>query len=261
MLSEASERRGVLTVEETTKNVAPSVKAETVASGVRETVESGFLHQVGVLQQTTYTISVDSVRITNTRSLHEDTDFATASITIGTGQPQTQTKALGNLNNGTHPIGFSFPGITVPAGQKVVLTYAIVNNGHGSPGEVQKLLTQAGTSLANKAAQAAAAAVGGAIGAELGASIGSAAVPIIGTALGALAGWLVGELTGIIFADCDGPVAAGVHVFTAQDLATAQSQSDHTPGTDSAWGCGSNSEYYVNWSTSVQTSAPVAKAP
>lgn len=249
-------------MEETTKNVAPTVKSETIAaSSAREaTIDSALLHNIGALQQTTYTISVDSVRITNTRSLHEDTDFATASVTVGTGQPQTQTKALGNLNNGTHPVGLTFSGITVPAGQKVVLSYAMVNNGHGSPSEVQTMLTQAGNTLANKAAQAAATAIGGAIGAELGSSIGSAAVPIIGTALGALAGWLVGELTGIIFADCDGPVAAGVHVFTAEDLQKAQSQSDHTPGTDSAWGCGSNSEYYVNWSTSVQQRPLEAKA-
>jgi hypothetical protein len=133
-----------------------------------------------------------------------------------------------------------------------VLTYAVVNSGHASQAEVESALTKAGTSLADKAAQAAAKVIGGAIGAELGSSIGTAAVPIVGTALGALAGWLVGELASLVFANCDGPVAAGVHVFTIADLTKGMTGSDYTPGVDSAHGCGSNSEYYVNWSVSTQ---------
>lgn len=214
-----------------------------------------------------YTFSVPSLQIDNTRSLHEDTDYVSVTLTIGTNPPQTKTKALGNVNNGTHVIGLDFDGISVPAGQNAVLSYAVVNNGHASEADVESALVKAGDSLGEKAAQAAASAIGGAIGAELGASIGTAAVPILGTALGVLAGWLIGELGGIVFADCDGPVAAGVHILSAADLAggtaggAVLSDTDHSPGTDSAWGCGSNSDYYVTWSVNAGATPPPPPRP
>ena len=95
---------------------------------------------------------------------------------------------------------------------------------------------------------------GGAISAALGASIGTAVVPIIGTALGAVAGWLVSSAGKLIFANCDGAVAAAIHTFTGAQLRTGTGQgrhlgaTDHHPGTDSPHGCGSNSNYDVNWS-------------
>jgi hypothetical protein len=64
----------------------------------------------------------------------------------------------------------------------------------------------------------------------------------------------VGEVGTILFANCDGPVAAGVHVFTGAELTSmttggkAVTQTDHNPGTDSPHGCGGNSNYFVTWS-------------
>ncbi len=201
-----------------------------------------------------YMFSLDSFRITDTRSLHKDTDYASLSLAVGSAPALTKTKAMGDLNNGTFKVGLTFDNVAVSPNVPVVLTYAIVNNGHGSQAQVEKSLEQAGTQLAQKAASAAAQAIGAEIGSVLGASIGTAAVPVIGTALGALSGWLVGEIGGFLFANCDGPVAAGVHVFTGAELAaqTASgkiiSATDHNPGTDSPHGCGSNSNYFVTWS-------------
>jgi hypothetical protein len=201
-----------------------------------------------------YTFSLDSFQITDTRSLHRDTDYVSVSLAIGSAPAITKTKAMGDLNNGTFKVGLSFDNVVVQPNQPVVFTYAIVNNGHGSQASVEKSLQQAGTQLADKAAQAAAQAVGAEIGSVLGASIGTAAVPVVGTALGALTGWLVGEIGTVLFANCDGPVAAGVHVFSGADLAArtaggkALTQTDHNPGTDSPHGCGGNSNYYVTWS-------------
>jgi hypothetical protein len=201
-----------------------------------------------------YTFSMDSFRITDTRSAHEDTDYVSISLAVGSAPPITKTKAMGNLNNGTFKVGLEFDSVSVGSDMPVVFTYAIVNNGHGSQANVEQSLQKAGTQLAQKAAEAAAKAVGAEIGSALGASIGTAAVPVVGTALGALAGWLVGEIGGFLFANCDGPVAAGVHVFKGADLASQTgggkvlTQTDHNPGTNSPTGCGSNSNYYVSWS-------------
>ncbi len=172
-------------------------------------------------------------------------------------QPQTLTKSMGNVNNGTHPVNLSFSPIAIDLDDTVVFNYLILNNGHSSQQTVDNALTQAGTSLAKAGAQAAATAIGSGVGALVGASVGSAVVPLIGTALGALAGWLVSELTGIIFANCDGPVAAEQATFTGWQLHTATlggavlRRTTTHPGTDSATGCGSNSVYKVTWSVSL----------
>jgi hypothetical protein len=87
-------------------------------------------------------------------------------------------------------------------------------------------------------------------------------IPIVGSALGALAGWLVTSLAGLAFANCDGPVAAGMNILTAKSLrqATAGGQplhrSDDQPGVDSPAGCGSNSYYRVDWEVTALPTTP-----
>jgi hypothetical protein len=201
-----------------------------------------------------YRFAIESFRIDNTRARHEDTVFVSASLAVGRAQPQTHTRRMGDLNNGTYSPDVPFEAVSIDDNDTVVLSYTIINNGHTDPNVVEKALGQAASTLAGKAAQAAASAVGGAIGSVLGAEIGTAAVPLVGTALGALAGWIVGEVGGALFANCDGAVAAGVHPFTGAQLRAVASDgkilqnTDHNPGTDSPTGCGSNSDYYVTWS-------------
>jgi hypothetical protein len=202
----------------------------------------------------TYLFALDSFRITDTRSLHEDTDYVSISLAVGAAAPITRVKYMGDVNNGTFKPGVSFDNVAVDPTMPAVFSYTIVNNGHGAKANVEKALEQAGTQLAQKAAQAAAKAVGAEIGSLLGASIGTAAVPIVGTALGTVAGWLVSEIGSVLFANCDGPVAAGLHAFTGAELAAmtaggkVMTQTDHNPGIDSPRGCGRNSNYYVTWS-------------
>ena len=200
-----------------------------------------------------YTFAVPSFTIHNTRALHKDTDYVSISLAVAGRQPMTKTRAMGDLNNGTFYPDLAFDNVPVDDEQAVIFSYLIVNNGHSDPNTVEKALLQAASVLAAKAAQAAAAEIGVAIGAALGASIGTAVVPVIGTALGALSGWLVSEIGTIVFANCDGPVAAAVHPFTGAQLRAATKNgstmqtADHHPGTNSPWGCGSNSSYDVSW--------------
>ena len=72
--------------------------------------------------------------------------------------------------------------------------------------------------------------------------------------LGVLGGKLAEMLIGVVFADCDGPVALEQVTFTGKEL---QSLTDDThphsvttshPGTDSPTMCGSNSLYAITWS-------------
>lgn len=200
-----------------------------------------------------YNFSVDSFTITNTRSRHEDTDFIAASVAVAGRPTRSASQSLGDLNNGTYPTAIMFKDVEVGENETAVFTYNIVNNGHSDPSTVEKTLLEATETLATKGAELAVKAAGPAIGAALGASIGTGVVPIIGTALGALAGWVVSYGGGLLFANCDGAVASAVHTFSGKQLREGTrlvgqlSNSDYQPGTDSPAGCGSNSQYNVNW--------------
>lgn len=191
----------------------------------------------------TFSFTLDSFKITDTRSRHEDTDYVSFTLAVnpqgGKGTPKTVTKAMGNVNNGTHPVNLTFPSVTINSTDVVVLNYLIVNSGHKNAGQIESALEAAGSNLAAKG------------GVALGAAVGSA-VPGLGTALGAIAGWLAGEITGMLNANCDGAVAAEQDTFTYNDLLAKTASGKFTqttkhPGTNSPHGCGSNSMYYVTW--------------
>ena len=88
----------------------------------------------------------------------------------------------------------------------------------------------------------------------------------IGAVIGAIAGWFVDSVAGFIFPDCDGPVAAGLYVFSATQLRYLTPNglyigTDENPGVTSGSGCGDNSDYQVTWScfdpSNVTADAPV----
>lgn len=182
-----------------------------------------------------FSFVLESFQITDTRSLHKDTDYVSFSMVVnpqnGKGRPQTLKKAMGDLNNGTYNVNLSFPNVTVNPTDTVVLNYLIVNSGHKSPGDVESLLEKAGVDFL---------------------SYGASQIPYLGSALGLLSTWFGNELVGLINADCDGVVAAERDTFTYADLmAKTQNgpfnQTTRHPGTDSPHGCGGNSNYYVTW--------------
>jgi hypothetical protein len=201
-----------------------------------------------------YSVGLDWIQISNTRSRFKDTVFAAMSLSSGMGAPVTETAGLGNLDEGSYSPGLRFGNVAVRDGKVMVLHYNVINDGSDSSSVVRQAIDQVAKTLAQKGADAAAQVGGSAIGGYLGAQLGTIAIPIVGTALGALAGWLVGKSIPLLFPDCDGYVAAGVHAFTSQELRSYTAgghsieRSDLSPGTDSPAGCGSNSEYTVAWS-------------
>ena len=187
-----------------------------------------------------FTFTLDSFQITDTRSLHEDTDYVTFTLLVkakdGSGTPRVLTKSMGDVNNGVHSVNLAFTNVQVNPTDTVTLNYLIVNSGHKNPSQTIAALESAGTKLATQG----------------GAAIGTAILPGLGSILGAVAGWLAGQLVSIINANCDGPVAAEQDSFTFDDLVARTKngqfkQSTRHPGTDSATGCGRNSNYIVNW--------------
>jgi len=74
-----------------------------------------------------------------------------------------------------------------------------------------------------------------------------------------LAGWVVGEVGGLLFANCDGVVAAGIHVYSSPELIQMTAgghqltETVEHPGTHSPDGCGGNSHYFTT--TTISTLA------
>src|SRR5271154_7130987 len=160
------------------------------------------------------TFTMDSFGISNTRSLHNDTDYVFLSVTVGGNAPVFVQKSMGD-----------------------------VNSGHQGDNTRQKA-AQAALSTIAKEVITHKAITAGAI------AVGAILVPLVVSAVAAVAGVLaVVEVGLLIFADCDGLVAAGAIPFTGADLIRRTSagqrianNTDH-PGIDSPDGCGSNSHY------------------
>jgi hypothetical protein len=202
------------------------------------------------MSTTTYTFTLVSFKITDTRSLHEDTDYVSMAVAVNHNAPITSpTKSMGDLNNGTFKVNLSIAVAAAPT-DVVAFTYSIVNTGFAK-NSVEADLQKATAAAASKGAAAGAGAAGGAVGGPLGAGIAAVGTEAVG--------WALGKLEGIIFANCDGPVAAGDHVFTGAQLAAhtaggkVYTVTDDNKGSDSPHGCGSNSRYYVTWSVSAHT--------
>ena len=201
---------------------------------------------MGVGTHYDYTFTIDSFKITNTRSVHNDTDYVSMAVVVGDNPPiNVPIKSMGDVNNGVHAVNLSIPNVADPGGQRVAFSYSIVNNGHSSD-----TFEQALSALVSAAATKAAEAGGGALAGPAGEAVGSGA-----------GAWAIGKLLGIIFADCDGPVAAADHTYSAAELAAEANgkvvtTTDNNKGTDSPNGCGSNSQYYVTWSVQGNLIAP-----
>ena len=61
-----------------------------------------------------YTFTLNSFRITDTRSVHNDTDFVAIAVAVGNKPPITApTVSMGDVNNGTHTVNVSIPNVVV----------------------------------------------------------------------------------------------------------------------------------------------------
>ena len=169
-----------------------------------------------------YVFALDSLSITDTRSLGSDTNHATIQVQVDNGPIVKASKDLGDQNNGFHPIGLVLPPVTIPNGDhKLKFTFAI-NNG-GTNFDIAKYASD----------------------------ILDGTLPGASQALSYL-------FPGLFSGGCNGPVAVlgppfnyQPYVFTPGDLLAGGAKYTNTlwfPGIDSPSGCGSNSKYHVTYS-------------
>jgi phospholipase C len=199
--------------------------------------------------------TLDNLRISNTRSLHNDTDFVYISATVGANPPVYGSKSLGDLNNGTHSVGLSVQADIPDDDTTVVFNYMVFNNGHGHNDVVEKAAQTALSSIGEEVVKHAATAA-------TAVTIGSVVVPFFGSALIAVAKILgATEVVSLLFADCDGVVAAGTLPFTCSELIKRTTsgrkitETANHSGSNSPDGCGSNSQYSTT--ATLETAASI----
>ena len=189
------------------------------------------------------TFTMDSFGVSDTRSRHNDTDYVFLSVTVGANPPVFVQKSMGDVNNGNHSVGLSIE-VDIPDDDTpVVFSYLIMNSGHQGDNSRQRAAQAALSTVAEEIIKHKAITAGAIV-------VGEILVPLVVSALAEIAAVLVVIEVGLlIFADCDGLVAAGALPFTGSDLIRRTSSgqkitnnTDH-PGHDSPAGCGSNSHY------------------
>jgi hypothetical protein len=179
----------------------------------------------------TYDFSLDEFTIADTRSPHEDTDYAVANLSVKEANGNVVdygnvTRSYGNVNNGRHPMRIGWRNVLVPTGAMVSITFVITNAGHDDA-----ILT------------------------KLGPIIQTVAKGVVGHTTGVFpkswTDWAIDHSLGLIFANCDGWVAGDTLLFAQASLPPdreVRHGSRFYPGKDSSVGCGSNSRYYVAYS-------------
>jgi hypothetical protein len=192
-----------------------------------------------------YTFKVDSFHIDNTRALDEDTDIVGVGICVGdpadpNQQTDLQRKDVGNVDNGDHAVDLGVDVRVDDPSQSIRLCYFVANSGFDrtNASDSKKALDK----ISNLCEQAISDVFGFAdVWKEVNRGIHS--------------------LNGLLFANCDGLVGADAVITTGVEL--SQKTSDGVggnipwtftksfPGTDSAVGCGSNSQYAVSCSVTL----------
>jgi hypothetical protein len=199
----------------------------------------------------TYTFSIPKFHIKDLRSAHSDTLFASTGLRVNNASGGlhrdwgAQGVAFGDRNKGDDVadqltwmnVDVPDPTPENPDGGAVYWTYLLVNNGHTDSGWIAVL---------NKAADAAAGAL--AQGVVQGGTVNPANLTGVAAVLG------LQEMLNLLTADCDGTVAVGTFAYTAAQLGRMVGENDplldvtqDNPGTKSTIGCGSNSDYQVEY--------------
>ena len=190
-------------------------------------------------QRGAYSFGIGNVHIEKLRSRAifggTDTLYVTATVAIAGRPPVTITRFYGDHSTGdTFDAGLVLENIPLGDDELAVLSYAVVNNGNSGPDWLDKVEK----GIIDFAVQ--------------GAEKGLEALGVPPTIAG-IVGEIIKKFGNLLFANCDGVVAAGVHQFRGADLCEKLDHGqpisgvDPNPGLNSPDGCGGNSIYDVTW--------------
>jgi hypothetical protein len=196
--------------------------------------------------------TMKSFALNNTRSLHEDTNYVCLGLSVNGKVFAPLAQRIGNVNNGTHKVNVSLPLSTLDSNDQIVFSYLVINHGGGSTQDVlahcQSAMTQTPLKDFN------------AVDAQLVPVQGGSVPKCMESKLRAaddLKTWwnlIKSQFTHLSSDRCDGPVAIDRFSLMGSSVTPLQLASQANPfsfiylGIDSAVGCGSNSDYSVQWS-------------
>jgi hypothetical protein len=192
-----------------------------------------------------FTISVDSFQITDTRSVHTDTNYGSITYRVVDEIDRVETAfndpQYGNYNNGTYPGHLVCVGLPVNPNIPLTFNYLLLNAGFTNKENAQGVLEDVGSNM-----------------------VGSSSYPAFTSCLQQVAAQYAGTFNKILRPGCDGLVAAEQNTFTYADLS---SRTSGTPaifthstthiGPTIAHSCNPRpSHYIVNWSVSQVAAVP-----
>jgi hypothetical protein len=203
-----------------------------------------------------YRFSVDYVTCQTPRAPLEDSDTASASITVGNGQTQSVSQSLENLGGSDQAQTnlIFFEPVPVELCDIAIFSYQVINSQANEPNDINAALEKVATALAQFALNSIEGDLAS-LKAITSITVATTVVPVIGTILTLLGEWLLSELPGVaVPGACDGMVALEQDVLLGTDIALAtadgkvHSVTTEHPGTTSPDGCFGNSQYQVQWS-------------
>lgn len=172
-----------------------------------------------------YNFRVDTIDIREIRSQSTDTLHISIRLDVTGAEPYVSVKTLGDHKAGEvfNP-DIAFIGIPIPnTDVTVTFTYLLLNAGKNpSEDELKAAITQASGLIVSAAGM-----------------------------LGQITSSIASLGFNILFADCDGAVAAGSYVTSGlalNQITAGIVKTEHSSGYTSPWGCGDNSDYYITYS-------------
>jgi hypothetical protein len=193
-----------------------------------------------------YAFRLDQFQIKDTMAQHNDTDTVCLTVKTGSGAAsgfptstqgpakapyiQTRCASVGDVNNGTHSVGWELGPFSVDPSTPVVFTYQIVNKG----GTNQQFVDDVSKTV-NDAVQ-------GYIESEGHAKVGK----VVGDALNAVEHVVFSRCDGVVLSDSVQLGGTDLAAYTAGNVRYSETRAYYGP--DTPFGCGANARYNVTWS-------------
>lgn len=194
--------------------------------------------------------TLQSFALSNTRSVHEDTNYLAIALTHNGSLLPPKVQKIGNVNNGTKEVNMtiSIPG-TYNATDTFTFSYILINHGGDSTQNVlEYCLSAISDSPLKDFDQTKAVAIS--INGKL---LPTSLLPNLRAKDFMNTKWNLIKSYFHHQNHCDGPVAIDSFSFAGNELVNMELVSQAAPfsliylGTDSNIGCGSNSDYSVQW--------------
>jgi hypothetical protein len=212
----------------------------------------------------TYTIKLERIHVSKTRSPRTDTNYLTFSVKNGSQAPYQINAKLGDMPDGDYSVGDLINRTPQPGNHPsnasdlieianpqdpVIINWAIMNRGHAGDQQAMHEIQQVGDNLIDYSFYS---------GSGTPAGMDDTSMDSAGWGShinwGQIVQWVFAWLVDVFNPNCDGGVVAQTITTSAAELATKTQSGTRFektlayPGTDSAIGRGANSLYFVTYS-------------